>query len=290
MRKNIWISFILLLLAINCFAQTEEPTLYRQREMMLGTFVEIVSPDKNAIKTAFSEIKRLEDITTKFKEGADIYELNKKRSLKVQPETIEIIEKAKYFYDLTNGAFDITAELGKKSRGLSAIIIDKQNQTVTLKDPNINIDLGGIGDGYILDKVVALVKKQGVSSMLINAGGDIYCLGKKSKDKPWEIGIQNPYIEKDVLKIISLENKAITTSGTYQQPKHIINPKTGKPAQSNIVSVSIITNDCITADALATAAFVLGKDKALKMISAIGGKKIDAYIYTKKDIIKIMNG
>lgn len=267
----------------NCFAQSQEPLLYHDRQMMLGTFVEIISPDKDAIKTSFNEIRRLEDIFSKFKKNSDVYQLNQKRKIKAHPETLEITEKAKYFYRLTDGAFDITAQIGKKSHGLDKIIIDRQAQTIELKDPAINIDLGGIADGFIIDKVITLVKKQGINSILINAGGDIYCLGKKSQNRKWEVGIQNPYSEKDVLKVVPLENKAITTSGAYQQPGHIIDTKTGKSVESNIISASIVSDDCITADALATAVFVMGKDKSLKIIETIPG--VEAYIYTKKDII-----
>ncbi len=263
--------------------------LYKDTQVMLGTYVEVVSGDKAAGKIAFTEIKRIEALLSKYDPASEISRLNKLRVLTVSPETLYIIEKAKYFWEESLGAFDITVgplldlwgfpdkryrlpdnseiEEALKLVGSDKIIIDKEKNVVELKIPAMKLDLGAIAKGYAVDCAIKRLKESGIKNCLINAGGDIYCLGDKYGE-PWKVAVQDPR-KPGLLDNLELKDAAVATSGDYAQYfikdnkrySHILNPKTGYPASSGVASVTVIARDCLTSDALATAIFVLGKER-----------------------------
>ena len=154
------------------------------------------------------------------------------------------------------------------------------------------VDLGGIAKGYAADQAISIYKKHGITSAYINLGGNVSVLGGKPDGSPWIVGIQNPrqpigrYI--GTLKI---RDKIIVTSGDYERYfikdniryHHILNPKTGYPADSGLISTTIITGLSVDADALSTATFVLGLDKGRKLIESIEGVEA-IFITTNKEI------
>jgi thiamine biosynthesis lipoprotein len=135
----------------------------------------------------------------------------------------------------------------------------------------VRIDLGGIAKGYGVSQAATVLKKAGVTSALIEAGGDVYALGKKGS-RLWNIGIKNPRGE-DLLGYVEVEDLAVLGSGDYERffvqdgrrYHHIFNPKTGYPAEG-LCGVTIIHPDPMLADAWNTALFVLGPEKGLKMV------------------------
>lgn len=256
---------------------------------MMGTFVEVISRDRNAPEIVFKEIKRIEKLLSRFDPDSEISELNRSGKLLVSPETFYIIKKAKEFWQLTDGAFDITVgplleiwgfrdknyripdrneiKRALKSVGSDKIVLKEKNNMVKLKSLKVKLDLGAIATGYAIDCAVKRLREAGITSCLINAGGDIYCLGSKF-GKPWKIAVQSPF-EGKFSDFLYLENKAVATSGDYEKYfikggkrySHIFNPKTGYPCDSGIASVTVIAQDSLTADFLSTAIFVLGKEK-----------------------------
>ncbi|MCM8795725.1 MAG: FAD:protein FMN transferase [Candidatus Omnitrophica bacterium] len=256
----------------------------------MGTFVEVTSPDKRAASIVFNEINRIESLLSKYKEDSQISRLNKLGVLEnAYPETIYIIRKSREFWLATDGAFDITIGplmdlwgfsnkkyvLPREEKikeilklvGSDKIILQDKDNVVKFKTLGMKIDLGAIAKGYAVDCAVKKLRKAGIKSCLINAGGDIYCLGENF-GRPWRVAIQDPR-KKGFLGYLELKDKAVATSGDYAQYfikdqkryTHILNPKTGYPADSGVVSVTVVADDTLTADALATAIFVLGKEK-----------------------------
>lgn len=264
-----------------------ERRLYQEKRVMMGTFIEVISPRKEAAKIVFDEIERIEGLLSKYNPESEISRLNRLGSLKTSPETFYIIKKSKEFYSLTNGAFDITiaplmdlwgftnrefsVPTEKKIKetlkliGSNKIVLHDSDFVIEFKIPRMKIDLGAIAKGYAVDCAVTKIKEHGIKSCLINAGGQIYCLGDKF-GKPWRVAIKNPR-GNGVIKYLTLENKAISTSGGYEQYfttggknyAHIINPNTGYPTENSIASVTIIADNGLTTDALSTSVFVLGK-------------------------------
>lgn len=208
---------------------------------------------------------------------------------------------------MSKGAFDITVgkisnrcnfaknlypnqtELKKLLPYVNYRKIRVSNDSLYKESREIEIDLGGIAKGYIIDKAVELLREKGINQGFINAGGDMFLLGKNKGDK-WRIGIQHPRDKGEIFASIALKNKAVVTSGDYERffikdnvrYHHIINPKTGMPA-NELISVTIIANQTWLADALSTAIFVMGVEKGLNIVNDfpiyIG---VDAFIIWEK--------
>ncbi|MDI6758945.1 MAG: FAD:protein FMN transferase [Candidatus Omnitrophota bacterium] len=277
---------------------------YKDTQAIMGTFVEVISPEEKAKDIVFTEIKRIENLLSKYKADSEISKLNEFGALKVSPETFYVIEKAKEFSLASAGAFDVTVgplldlwgfrdknytvpkeediKLALSKVGSDKIILNKKNNVVEFKVTGMKIDLGAIAAGFAVDCAIDKLKKAQIKSCLINAGGDIYCLGEK-EGRPWKVAIQNPFKSRQFnRKTLLLKNQAVTTSGNYEQfflknkkrYSHIFNPKTGEPSSSGLASVSVIAPDCLTADALATSIFALGKAKGDTLAKKFSGVKV----------------
>ncbi|HOX82068.1 MAG TPA: FAD:protein FMN transferase [Chryseolinea sp.] len=173
--------------------------------------------------------------------------------------------------------------------GFEKIILSKDSVLKT--DERVQLDFGGIGQGYGADVVTDFLKSKGITNMLVELGGEGMAIGKNLKtDKPWEIGILDPNStqENQFFKAyIALENKSFTTSGNYfnyrevegKKYSHTIDPVTGFPAQLAILSASVFSADCTTADAWGTSLMVMGHEKAIELLKL--HPEIDALlIYT----------
>lgn len=276
----------------------------------MGTFVEVSSPDIRAGKIVFEEIKRIEELLSKYLPESEISRLNKSGRIEAAPETFYIISQAKHFWQESNGAFDVTVgplmdlwgfsrktytlpaetdiQAALKLTGPDKIILNRQDYMIQLDTLGAKLDLGAIAKGYAVDCAVKKLRAAGINSCLINAGGDIYCLGDKS-GRPWKVAIRNPY-KKTFKRYLRLTNKAVTTSGDYEQYfirgnrrySHIFDPRTGYPADSGVISASVIADDCLTADALATAIFVLGKEESKVLLKKF--PEATAEIYEEKEL------
>ena len=211
-----------------------------------------------------------------------------------------MVERALKISKLTNGAFDIsyasmdkiwkfdgsmkkmpTEEEIKKSVekvGYQNVILNPKDTTIFLKNEGMKLGLGGIGQGYIADKLKALLKEKGCVSGIVNVSGDISTWGKQISGKPWTIGIINPMNKNKVFATFPIEDTSVETSGSYEKfvtfggkrYSHIIDPRTGYPA-SGIVSISVFAKQTEVADALATGIFVMGVEVGLDFVNQING-------------------
>lgn len=289
--RSMTIGVLLLALAGGC-----QKPLYQETQFIMGTFVEVKSPDVRASAIVFDEFKKLEAIFNLFDRGSELSRLNDTQKAVVSEPLFDIIQQAQGFYRLTDGAFDITvgpaSVLWKKAiaskilpgpdavaqalslAGSDFIYLDAKTREVALLKSGMRIDLGGIAKGFALDRAVRKLKDAQIDSALINAGGNIYCLGTNHR-APWRVGVQDPFREGKVLDELVLADRAVATAGDYQQYveingrrySHIVDPKTGYPAQSGIVSATIIADDATASDALSTACVVLGLEKSRKLLS-----------------------
>jgi thiamine biosynthesis lipoprotein len=179
--------------------------------------------------------------------------------------------------------------------GYEKIIMNDSTKTIFLKEKGMKLGLGGIGQGYIADKVKALLQNQGCQSGIVNVSGDINTWGKQIDGKPWTIGIINPMNKNKVFATFPLEDSAVETSGSYEKfvmfngvrYSHIIDPRTGYPA-TGIVSVSVFAKQTEIADALATGIFVLGIDVGLDLVNQLKG--IECIIVDDKGKIHTSKG
>lgn len=208
------------------------------------------------------------------------------------------IQKSREVFEASNGAFDPTVMplvnawgfgAGKQINPDSAQVdsiktfvgfnkIQFTKDSITKSDPRVQLDFGGIGQGYGADVITDFLKSKGITNMLVELGGEGMAVGKNLKTgKSWEIGILDPnstYENQFFKAYVSLSDKSFTTSGNYfnyreingKKYSHTMDPGTGFPAQQPILSASIFATDCITADAWGTAIMVMGHEKAIELI------------------------
>ncbi len=296
---------VFLFIAANSFAQQ----IYTRKTFMLGSPFEmtVVANDSlqgnQYIDKAIAEVKRIENLISDWIPTSQISNVNDNAGLKpivVDKEVFELIERANKISKLTNGAFDIsyasmdkiwkfdgsmkempTEEAIKNSVakvGYQNIILNEKSTTIFLKNKGMKLGLGGIGQGYIADKIKALLVESGCKSGIVNVSGDIFAWGKQPDDKPWTVAIVNPMNKNKVFATFPLEDSAVETSGSYEKfvtfngirYSHIIDPRTGYPA-TGIVSVSVFAKTTELADALATGIFVLGVEVGLDLVNKING-------------------
>jgi len=271
----------------------------KQTEMIMGTLVEItvIPANEKAIREAFEALKKVDALMSTYKEDSEISILNREAKAQVSGETLEVIEDAIKFSNLTDGAFDITCRplinLWKKAKKEEKVpsemeieeaisLVDYQRiilegNQIRLEKKGMQIDLGGIAKGYAVDKAIEALKKNGIKRALVNAGGDLYALGTDPQGEKWQIGVQDPRDEDKIIDIIKVKDKAVATSGDYRRYftlegkrfSHIVNPKTGLTVQDVPMSVTIIGPDATTTDALSTGVFVLGPEEGMKLIESL---------------------
>jgi len=291
----------------------------------LGTLNQLKVYGRNAEKSIEEAIDKLNEIDIKmsvFKENSEISKLNRysgKKPQIVSRDTYRVIEKAIKYCSLSKGAFDITIRpivalwgIGKESAHIPEIkeikeklklvnykniVLDENSNSVFLKNEKQEIDVGGIAKGYAADEVKNILTKNKIKSALINLGGNIVVLGKKVDGTPWNVGIQDPFRPRgEFVLTLSLINKSVVTSGNYeryfeQQGKkfqHIMDPSTGYPSESEILSATIISDYSIDGDGLSTGVYIMGIHKAVKLIEETKG--VEAIFITKSKEIYVTSG
>lgn len=295
--------------------------IFKKKQSLLGSPFEITVVAKDSVEgnyfttLAIDEVKRIENLISDWIPTTQISKVNQDAGIqpvKVDQEVYDLVERAIKISKLTSGAFDISyasmdkiwkfdgsmkeipsEEAIKKSVekvGYQNIILNPKDTTIFLKNKGMKLGLGGIGQGYIADKIKILLKEKGCKSGLVNVSGDINTWGKQPDNKSWTVGIVNPMNKNKVFATFPLDDSAVETSGSYEKYvtfngkrySHIIDPRTGYPA-SGIVSVSVFAKQTEIADALATGVFVLGVDVGLDLINQLKG--IGCIIVDDKGVI-----
>lgn len=295
--------------------------IFKKKQSLLGSPFEITVVAKDSVEgnyfttLAIDEVKRIENLISDWIPTTQISKVNQDAGIqpvKVDQEVYDLVERAIKISKLTSGAFDISyasmdkiwkfdgsmkeipsEEAIKKSVekvGYQNIILNPKDTTIFLKNKGMKLGLGGIGQGYIADKIKVLLQVKGCKSGLVNVSGDINTWGKQPDNKSWTLGIVNPMNKNKVFATFPLDDSAVETSGSYEKYvtfngkrySHIIDPRTGYPA-SGIVSVSVFAKQTEIADALATGVFVLGVDVGLDLINQLKG--IGCIIVDDKGVI-----
>ena len=235
------------------------------------------------------------------------------RPVAIDEETFFMLKRAQDFSNLSKGAFDITIRpatalwgIGKKgdyvpdSQDLEqlnelvdykGLVLDQKNGTAMLQKAGQQIDLGGIAKGYAADKARDHLVQKGCSSALINFGGNIATIGEKQNGESWQVGVQNPLAKRgEFIGTVSLTDQTMVTSGVNERffirdgkrYHHILDPRTCRPADSSLLSVTVVGNRSIDMDALSTALFVLGPDEGAKLANQTGCHAL--FILTNREI------
>jgi thiamine biosynthesis lipoprotein len=297
-----YLLFLALVFILSCGQQGQRT--FKKSTPLMDTLVAITvvsysaGDAEKAIDHALSSIEAFGEHINFFSETSELSGLNRNagiRRVRVSPDTLDVIEKAVFVSERSDGAYDPTIgpvmrlyDFQEKKKppdddirkalplvDYRDIIISRSDSTVFLRKKGMLLDLGGIAKGYAADLAVQSLKKDGISAGLVAIAGDIRTFGVRSDGKAWTIGIKNPRQkgEKDeVVARISLVDKAISTSGDYeryfmsdgQRYHHILNPKTGYP-ESQCMSATVISESAVYSDAFSTALFTLGPEKGLKL-------------------------
>lgn len=252
-----------------------------------------------AVQAAVDEINRLDDLWSVGNSESEISILNENGSIILSDETYTVVKEALELYDSTGGLFDITVyplmvEWGfttedykvptdekikelLKLTGIDKINLDDETHQITLAT-GTQIDLGGIAKGYTSAKIMDIFSEYGIVSGLVSLGGNVQLYGTKVDGSDWRVGVENPdntikaLSTSDYIGVVQISDKALITSGGYQRyfidengekHHHIIDPRTGSPSNSGLISVTIVSDDGLLADGLSTSLFIMGKDDAI---------------------------
>jgi thiamine biosynthesis lipoprotein len=309
--KNAWLkklklALILVLVVLGASLAVRYYNLYRfhlekQTRFMMDTYVTVyaVGPKKATSRAIDLALDRMQELDTKFNSlnpKSPIYAFNHRSEPITDKEIVHVAEMTLEIAEASEGAFDITVspllELWgfygdsphpPQDQEIKTCMMRIGYKYLAIKDSrlektkeDVSIDLGGIAKGYSVSQAAKILKEEGVGSALIDAGGDVYALGKKGRD-PWKVGIRSPQGD-DLLGYVEVEDLAVMGSGDYERffdkdgkrYHHIFNPKTGYPAEG-LSGITIVHPAPMLADAWNTALFVLGPEKGLELVEKIPG-------------------
>ena len=255
---------------------------------------------RESLEAVCREVARLEGLFSRFLPDSDIGRVNGSagtRSERIRPETSDVLSRAIEFSQHCPGCFDVTIDplvaLWRDARESLAppaesrieqvlplvnyrdLLLDPRQMTAGLKHAGQSIDLGGIGKGSGRRQNPGVYREYGISSACSNLGGNVVALGAKPDGSPWCVGIQHPRQEERLIGAVSVVNQTVVTAGDYQRyfidsegvrRHHILDPRTGYPANSGLISVSIVSEESLAADALSTIVLVAGMEKGLEFL------------------------
>lgn len=282
-----------------CAKKLPDQTFYA-----LDTVIELRQMEgaaQETVQQAQQRVMELENLLSCHKEGSDIWRINEQpyeAPVQIAPETYALLQRAKEISLKTEGRFDVTikplADLwnvkqAEKPPAEAEILrtMDRvgfpnltlhEDGTVTRLSPDTQIDLGGMAKGMIADEVKKLLQEAGVQRGIIDLGGSITLIGEKEQGKLWTVGIKNPFQTGESYAKLTVADTSVVTSGGYERYftyegrdyHHIFDPYTGYPAEAGLKSVTVVSQDTALADALSTAAYVGGKERALAWAEEYG--------------------
>lgn len=288
----------------------------------MGTLVNVtvVHPEagegRRMVDAAFEEMERLEAILSRHRPNTPVARLNRDGVVADPPrDLVEVMRQALGYSTLTDGAFDVTitpllglyqerfAETGSPPTdseldaaielvGYDAVRVDAS--AIALARPRMSITLDGIAKGYVVDRTVELLAAAGAERVMVDAGGDIASVGDEGPADGWQVGIQDPRDERRLLGVVDLQSQGVATSGDYMQAftddrrfHHIVDPRTGRsPAHTS--AVTVVSRSAMEADALSTAALVLGPDAGIELLDGLDD--VEGLIVTKEQHVVSTRG
>lgn len=257
---------------------------------------------EEALEAAKKETARIERLLSRFIPDSEISRVNKsagRRYVELSSDTYEVLSRAIEFSGSCSGCFDITigplVDLWRSAKSrltppedikvkqiiplvnYKDLILDPVKKAAFLKNKGQSIDLGGIGKGYAAERILEVLREYGITSAFTNFGGNVAAIGAKPEGSPWRVGIQHPRSENKLIGALSISNKSVVTSGDYQRffvdkagniYHHILNPATGYPSESGLISATVITKNSMAADALSTILFIAGLERDVQLLKS----------------------
>lgn len=299
-RNFMWLS-IIALATVAILIRHNSPAPYQKASgLIFGTMYNVTYQSKADLKSAIdSTLKVFDGSLSPFNDTATISRINRNERVIADEFFTTVFRRSMEISEATDGAFDITVAplvnawgFGfKQGRFPDSLMVDSllqltgyqkvsmnQQGEVVKQDERMMLNCSAIAKGYAVDVIANLLKSKGVKNMMVDIGGEVVVCGKNPKEKNWRIGINKPVDDslatnQELQTIIEITDVAMATSGNYRnfyykddrKYAHTIDPRTGYPVQHSLLSATVIANDCMTADAYATAFMVMGVEKALEM-------------------------
>lgn len=298
-RKMVSLVLICVFILCGCGGDTTESETGEkkcEKEIYaMDTIMELTIYGSNAssvMNDAVALIQRYDKTFSVTNAESDVAKLNESggKPISVSAETYELIRKSLAISEETGGLFDISIYPLVREWGFTTgeyrIPSEKERQTALSKvdvskikvlqdnkvqlEPDMEIDLGAVAKGYLSQQLMNLFREKNIDSAIVSLGGNVQALGKKEDGTPFVVGITDPLDGSSLYGTVQVEDKAVITSGIYQRYfekdgkryHHIMDKRTGMPAENTLASVTVISEDGAKADALATALYVMGEDEA----------------------------
>lgn len=257
--------------------------------------------DDVLLEEAMAQCERYNALLSKTVPGSDVWNLNHAEGerVAVSEHTARILTLARQVAEASGGAFNIAlgalAALWRFTSGearvpsaeeISAALENTDTSLIEIgpdwarMPSGMQIDLGGIAKGYIADRIAGFLREHGITSALLNFGGNVVTIGNRADGKPWSVGLQTPggATGRDFWGAVECSDGTVVTSGVYERGfdiggvryHHILDPRTGWPVQNGLLSVTAVGPDSLVADALTTAMFVLGVEEGAKLAEQFG--------------------
>lgn len=260
----------------------------------MGTIVTIatVGEAADAVGRAFEWFRDVESRCSRFDAASELSQLTAVDSATpVSDLLFEALRFALHVAEISDGAFEPVVGGAMHARGFNRnyltgeampppavdatatfrdVVLDADRKTVTLLKP-LRLDLGGVAKGMAID--LAARELSEIRNFSIDAGGDLYLSGRNEDEADWSVGIRHPRKDRVVIEVVHVSDQAVCTSGDYERGQHLLNPSANEPA-SGVASATVIAPTAMLADALSTAAFVMGPDEGIALCTSVGVRAI----------------
>ncbi|MEI6286829.1 MAG: FAD:protein FMN transferase [Bacillota bacterium] len=327
LKKTLWLLMAICIVLFGFWGWDKlfaPPAPIKQTQFLMDTIIEITAYGDNAAlaeNQAFTEVQRLHKIFDRFDKNSEVSLINSNAAIKpviVSKDLILCIKRSAELSAKLDNAFDLTIGpltelwgIGHKVDFVPSasqisqllplvdyreIVIDEQQLTVFLKKKAMKLDFGGVAKGYACDRIIDILKNNGITSALVNAGGDVRVIGNRVDGKPWRIGIQDPRRPEKMLGSLALEGwDTMETSGDYQRYievngirySHILDPKTGEQPRA-LTAVTVIGGNSLDCDILSTALYIVGVKSGKKLLKQFPG--VEAVFSTKDGQVILTDG
>ena len=314
-KKNLIWLVLLLAGTIWILVKRNEGTYQQINGIIFGTIYNITyQSDKDLKPEIEAELKRFDSSLSPFHKTSIITLVNNNEDVLTDTLFQNCFNKAKEISILTDGAFDITVAPLVNAWGFGfkngefpdSLVIDSlRNLTgydrialidgkIEKEDERLMLNCSAIAKGYAVDVIAQLLNRNGIRNYLVDIGGEIVAKGRNSRDGLWRIGVNKPVedslsVNQEIQQILQLTDRGMATSGNYRnfyyrdgkKYAHTIDPRTGYPVEHNLLSATVIAEDCMTADALATAFMVMGLEETKAYIKK--HPEVDVYLIYSDD-------
>ncbi len=306
--RRVFLLCLCLSLALSACARPASRDPLRGSEYVLGTICTISLLDggsEAALQAVFGRLREIEARMSANRDGTEISSVNEgagRSPVRVSPDTLFVIKKALEYARLSNGAFDPTIgpvvklwNIGLEGQRVPgdreiegaltlvdwrSVVLDERASTVFLPKAGMRLDLGAIAKGYAADETARILAERKVRAAVVDLGGNVLVFGKKADGSLWRVGVQNPFSDRgEYLGILSMPAGTVVTSGVYERYfeqdgkryHHILDTRTGRPVNTDLVSVTVVASSSIDADGLSTTLFALGRERGLALVRTLPG-------------------